>query len=83
MEFDPFGLFVKDLAIRNVITRCTSSGLLYTTSLPLMRAPQASTYYTLTVVAASMLLWQRRLGHPGPDALLKLSTASAITCNKP
>jgi hypothetical protein len=48
-----------------------------------MRAPQASTYYALTVVAAPMLLWQRRLGHPGPDALLKLSTASAITCNKP
>jgi hypothetical protein len=48
-----------------------------------MRAPQASTYYALTIVAAPMSLWQRRLGYPGPDALLMLSTASAITCNKP
>jgi hypothetical protein len=30
MEFDPFGLSVKDLSIRNVITMCDSSGPLYT-----------------------------------------------------
>jgi hypothetical protein len=27
MEFDPFGLSVKDLSTMNVITRCDSSGL--------------------------------------------------------
>jgi hypothetical protein len=29
IEFDPFGLSVKDLQIRNVIARCNSSGDLY------------------------------------------------------
>jgi hypothetical protein len=30
MELDPFGLSVKDLAMRNVIVRSNSSGLVYT-----------------------------------------------------
>jgi hypothetical protein len=34
MEFDLFDLYVKDLSMRNVITRCNSSGLLYTLRLP-------------------------------------------------
>jgi hypothetical protein len=77
MEFDPFSLFMKDLTTRNVITRYNSFGLLYTIRLLATRAPQASTYYTLTVVAAPMSLWHRHLGHPDP------STFSAIICNKP
>jgi hypothetical protein len=36
MEFDPFGLSVKDLAIRRVLTRYDSTGLLY---LFLLRPP--------------------------------------------
>jgi hypothetical protein len=63
MEFDPFGLSVKDL--------------------PTTRPPQASTHYALTIAVGSTSLWHRCLGHPGPDALLNLSTSSAITCNKP
>jgi hypothetical protein len=43
MEFDPFGLSMKDLATRNVITRYNSSGLLYTICLCTTHAPQAST----------------------------------------
>jgi hypothetical protein len=82
MEFYPFGLSVKDLATRNVITRYNSPGLLYTIHLPSIRHPQASTYYTLTV-AASTSLWHRCLSHPFPNALLKLSTSSVIICNKP
>jgi hypothetical protein len=39
MKFDPFDLSVKDLATRNVITRCNSSGPLYTICLPATRAP--------------------------------------------
>jgi hypothetical protein len=34
MEFDPFGLSVKDLSTQNVFTRCNSSGPLYTMRLP-------------------------------------------------
>jgi hypothetical protein len=34
MEFDPFGLFVKDLATRSMIARHNSSGPLYTIPLP-------------------------------------------------
>jgi hypothetical protein len=52
MELDPFGLSVKDLATRNVITWCNSSGPVYTIHFPTTCAPQASTYYVLTVVAA-------------------------------
>jgi hypothetical protein len=83
MEFDHFGLFVKDLATRNVITRCNSFGQLYTICLSTTRHPQASTYYFLTVAAAPISLWHRCLDHTGPDALSKLSTSSAIICNKP
>jgi hypothetical protein len=50
IEFDLFGLSVNDLAIRNVVTRCNSSGTLYTIRLPATRAPQVSTYFALTVV---------------------------------
>jgi hypothetical protein len=56
MEFDPLGLSVKDLATRNVITRCNSSGPLYTICLPATHTPQASTLYTLTVVAGTTSL---------------------------
>jgi hypothetical protein len=34
MEFDPFGLFVKDLATQSVIVRSNSSSLVYTLRLP-------------------------------------------------
>jgi hypothetical protein len=83
MEFGPFDLSVKDLATRNVITKCNSSYLLYTIRLPTTHPSQTSTYYALTIVANSTSLWHRRLDHPGPDALSKLSTSNAITCNKP
>jgi hypothetical protein len=68
MEFDPFDLSVKDLAIRNVTTRCNSSGSLYTIQLPVMHTPHASTFYALTIAATTMSLWHRRLGHPDTDA---------------
>jgi hypothetical protein len=83
MEFDHFGLSVKDLATRNVITRCNSFRPLYTIHLPTMHPPQASTYYTLTTAAAPTSLWHRLLGHPAPNTLLKLSTSRAVICNKP
>jgi hypothetical protein len=45
MEFGPFGLSVKDLSTRNVITRCDSSGPLYT-----MRLPSHSTPFLLLLL---------------------------------
>jgi hypothetical protein len=83
IEFDPFDLSVKDLATRNVITSCNSSGPLYTIHLPIMHPHQVSTIYARTAATDPTSLWHHRLGHPGPDALSKLSTSSAIICNKP
>jgi hypothetical protein len=82
MEFDPFGLSVMDLATRNAITKCNSSGPLYTIRLPATRPPHVSTHYVLTAAIGSTSLWHHYLGHPGSDALSKLSTSSAIICNK-
>jgi hypothetical protein len=74
IEFDPFGLSVKDLQTRNVIARCNSSGDLYP-----FHAPSTS---TSALLAAPTSLWHRRLGHLGRDALSKLISSSVITCNK-
>jgi hypothetical protein len=81
MQFDAFGLFVKDLAKRSVIARYNSYGSLYSLRLP---ASTTSTIdvvlYALVVVVASSSTWHRRLGHPSPDVLMKLSRSSVITC---
>jgi hypothetical protein len=83
MEFDLFGLSVKDLNSRNTFIRCNSSGPLYTISLPTARAPPTTTHYALAVVAAPASLWHQRLGHPGPDVLAKLSSIATVSCNEP
>lgn len=57
---------VKDHTSRNEIIRCNSFGLLYTISLPVVRAPPATTHYALVVVASPVSLWHRHLGHPNP-----------------
>jgi hypothetical protein len=81
MQFDAFGLFGKDLAKRSVIARYNSYGSLYSLRLP---ASTTSTIdvvlYALVVVVASSSTWHRRLGHPSPDVLMKLSRSSVITC---
>ncbi|XP_012699143.1 uncharacterized protein LOC105913792 [Setaria italica] len=74
IEFDPFGLSVKDLQTRNVIARCNSSGDLY----PFF--PPATS--TSALLAAPTSLWHRRLGHLGREALSKLISSSVISCNK-
>jgi hypothetical protein len=54
MEFDPFGLFVKDLATRRVLARYDSTGPLYT--LPLPTLPTTTTRvvpHALTTTASS------------------------------
>jgi hypothetical protein len=74
IEFDPFGLSVKDLQTRNVIARCNSSGDLYPFYAP---STGASAF-----VAAPTSLWHRSLGHLGHDVLSKLIRSNVISCNK-
>jgi hypothetical protein len=90
MEFDPFGLFVKDLSTWNMIVRSNSTGPLYTLHLPGSTTPSAgamaalaATPHALAAVAPTM--WHHRLGHPDPVALSSLSRSSFIHCtnNKP
>jgi hypothetical protein len=90
MEFDPFGLFVKDLSTRNMIVRSNSTGPLYTLRLPGFTTPSAgamaalaATPHALAAVAPTM--WHHRLGHPDLVALSSLSRSSFIHCtnNKP
>jgi hypothetical protein len=77
MEFDHFGLSMKDLTTRNVITRSNSTRPLYT--LRLLTSSRSSPC-AMSVVAAPRILaavatstWHRRLGHHGLDTLSILS----------
>jgi hypothetical protein len=81
MEFDPFGLSVKDLSTRNMLTRCNSSGPLYTMRLPSRSAPSPCDAPAAALVALTST-WHRRLEHPGVDALSKLSSDSSVICSK-
>jgi hypothetical protein len=76
IEFDPFGLSVKDLATRNVIIRSISSGLVYTLCL-LSHATTPRAFYTVTAST-----WHCHLGHPGRDTLSRLASTAAISCTK-
>jgi hypothetical protein len=84
MEFDPFGLSVKDLTTKSMIIRSNSTGPLYTMYLPgshsIFQRYGRPCYcsHALTVVAPTT--WHRRLGHPGPDVLSSLSRSSFIQC---
>ena len=68
IEFDPFGLSVKDMATRNEIVRCNSSGRLYSFHVP----PCA-----LLAATTPSILWHRHLGYLGVEALSHL-----VPCNK-
>jgi hypothetical protein len=81
IEFDPYGLFVKDLSSRNVIARCNSSGALYMMCLPSHFAPSPCAA-PATALAASTSTWHRHLGHPGVDVLSKLSSDSSVVCSR-
>jgi hypothetical protein len=87
MEFDPFGLSVKDLTTRNVIARSNSTGPLYTLRLPSSIASSRTSSCAMSTIAAPRILavvatstWHRCLGHPGPDALSSVSRSSLISC---
>jgi hypothetical protein len=64
VEFDPFGLSVKDLKTTPVLARYNSLGDLY----PLHGAPTSTSH----AVLASIDLWHRLPGHPNKQTLLSL-----------
>jgi hypothetical protein len=83
MEFDPFGLSVKDLTTKNVIVQSNSTGPLYTMCLPGSLTPSSSVVAALaavphTLIVVSPTTWHRPLGHPGPNVLSSLSRSSFI-----
>jgi hypothetical protein len=87
MDFDPLGLFVKNLTTGNVIARSNSTGPLYTLRLPSSTASSRSSPCAMSTIAAPRILaavatstWHRRFGHPSPDALFSLSRSSLISC---
>jgi hypothetical protein len=80
MKFDLFGFSVKDLSTRNMITRCNSSGPLYTMRLPSHPA-HSSPASTPSALVASASTWHRRLDHPGVDVLSKLCHDSSVICS--
>jgi hypothetical protein len=77
IEFDPSGFSVKDLATRTPLARCDSVGPLYTlrSSSTGVSSPPA------LVSTTTSTTWHRRLGHPGPDVMTKLSSTLA-SCNR-
>lgn len=72
VEFDPFGLSVKDLRTKTVIAKCNSSSDLY----PLLPSPPRPH----ALVATSTTLWHNRLGHLGSEGLRPLVHSAAISC---
>jgi hypothetical protein len=80
MEFDLFGLSVKDLTTRNVIARSNSTGPLYMLRLLSSTASNRTSSCAMSAIAAPRILaavitstWHRRLGHLDPDTLSSLS----------
>jgi hypothetical protein len=78
VEFDPFGLSMKDLQTRNMIIRCNSSRQLY----PLFPLTNTSTPEAFLADAQSSTIWHRRLGHLSDEAFSSLARTSVISCNK-
>jgi hypothetical protein len=78
IEFDPSGFSVKDLATRTPLACCDSSGPLYTF--------QPSTADVspppVLVSTTSSTTWHRRLGHPGPDVLTKITSSLDPSCSR-
>ena len=84
VEFDPFGLSVKDLASRRPLLRCDSPGPLYTIRLPAsapsLSPSSGSSSAALAVTSSST--WHRRLGHPGRDVLARLCRSADLHCTR-
>jgi hypothetical protein len=79
MEFDLFGLSVKDLSTMRVLAKYDSTGPLYTLPLPTSATPTPCAVPYAMATVASSATWHHCLVHPGPDVLCK-SSSSTITC---
>jgi hypothetical protein len=75
IEFDPFGLSVKDFLTKEEIARFDSSGDLYSIN----GAPAASPPSSML---ARVALWHQRLGHPNKAIMSSLLSDFEIPCNK-
>ena len=76
IEFDPYGFLVKDLSSRTPIMRSSSSSGLY----PFFGA--STDLHSVLLSSDTGDLWHRRLGHPCPSTLSKLSSQFPFPCNK-
>jgi hypothetical protein len=72
MKFDPFSLFVKDLATRTLLTDYDSPGPLYTLWLPTSSTAMLSMHALAATTPSTT--WHRRLSHPGSDVMSKVQT---------
>jgi hypothetical protein len=81
MEFDLFGLSVKHLSTRKVITKCNSSGSLYMMRLPSHPTPLSHVVALLALVA-SVSTWHRCLSYPSVNILSILSHDSSVICSR-
>jgi hypothetical protein len=77
IEFDPYGFSVKDLAMRTILHRSSSSGDLY----PFFGDLHQQFNAVLTV-STTRDLWHQRLGHPSADSLSKNLSTFSLPCNK-
>jgi hypothetical protein len=78
IEFDPSGFSVKDLAIRTLLARCDSSGPLYTFQPSTLGASPPLALVSTTTSTT----WHRRLGHPGPDVMTKITSSLDLSCSR-
>jgi hypothetical protein len=67
--------------MQNMITRCNSTGDLYTMRLPSHPVPSSHVAVPLALDASSST-WHHRLGHPDVDVLSKLSHDSSVICSR-
>lgn len=67
MEFDPFGVFVKNLTTQNMIIRFNSFNPVYTLHLPVSPSSYIAPSCAMSIIVAST--WRRHLGHPGSNML--------------
>jgi hypothetical protein len=79
IEFDLFGLSVKDLATRTLLARCDSSGPHY-----MLQSFSSTSASSPSVMASSSstTTWHRRLDHPGPDVMTKLTSSFDISYSR-
>jgi hypothetical protein len=78
IEFDPSGFSVKDLATKTLLARCDSAGPLYT----FQPSSTGASSPPILVSTTTSTTWHRRLGHPGPDVMAKISSSLHPSCNR-